>query len=76
MGSEMCIRDRLRGANNGVYSRLTSDYSNLAIIASGGVGSREDLDSLVETGVEGVILGKAIYEGKVSLKELSNFTGN
>ncbi len=39
------------------------------IIASGGVGSLEDIKSLVPTGVEGVIVGKALYAGKVSLPE-------
>ena len=40
-----------------------------AIIASGGVGSFEDIESLRVTGCEGVIVGKAIYEGKVRLEQ-------
>ena len=39
------------------------------VIASGGIGSLRDLDKLSKTGVSGVIVGKALYEGKFSLKE-------
>ena len=42
---------------------------NLPIIASGGVASLKDLVSLKETGVEGVIVGAAIYEKKFTFKE-------
>jgi phosphoribosylformimino-5-aminoimidazole carboxamide ribotide isomerase len=43
---------------------------NVPVIASGGISSKEDIEKLKETGVEGCILGKALYEGKVSLKDL------
>jgi phosphoribosylformimino-5-aminoimidazole carboxamide ribotide isomerase len=45
----------------------------IKLIASGGVSKISDLPILSMLGCEGVIIGKAIYENKVSLKDLSNF---
>jgi phosphoribosylformimino-5-aminoimidazole carboxamide ribotide isomerase len=42
------------------------------LIASGGVSCLDDLHELKRIGVDGVIVGKAIYEGKISLEELTN----
>ena len=42
---------------------------NADIIASGGIGSLEHIKSLVPTGVEGVIVGRALYTGNVDLSE-------
>ncbi len=40
------------------------------VIASGGISSKEDIEKLKETGVEGCIVGKALYEGKITLEEI------
>ena len=45
--------------------------ANVKLIASGGVSSIDDLIKAKELGCEGAILGKAIYEGKIQLKDLS-----
>jgi phosphoribosylformimino-5-aminoimidazole carboxamide ribotide isomerase len=45
------------------------------IIASGGISSMEDILKLNEMGVPGVITGKAIYENKITLKEIGRFLG-
>ena len=45
--------------------------NSINLIASGGVSSIQDLINLKEIGCEGAIVGKAIYEGNVTLKELS-----
>ncbi|HQS56018.1 MAG TPA: HisA/HisF-related TIM barrel protein [Sediminibacterium sp.] len=42
-------------------------------MASGGVSSMEDLNALKAIGCSGAIVGKAIYEGRISLTELNNF---
>lgn len=63
----------LSGPSIPLYKKLISEFPNLKIIASGGVGSLTDLDQLKLVGVEGVIIGKAIYENKVCLKELQNY---
>ena len=43
---------------------------DLKLIASGGVTTLDDIKALEELGCEGVIIGKAIYEGRVNLKDL------
>jgi phosphoribosylformimino-5-aminoimidazole carboxamide ribotide isomerase len=48
---------------------------NVAVIASGGVSTKEDIEKLKETGAEGCIVGKALYEGKVSLTEITAQNG-
>ena len=44
-------------------------YPNARIVAAGGIGSIGDLAALKETGVEGAVIGKALYEGRFTLKE-------
>ena len=44
-------------------------YSNVKIVAAGGIGSIGDLVALKEIGVEGAVIGKALYEGRFTLKE-------
>ena len=47
-------------------------FPELHFIASGGVSGMQDLDALRQAGCKGVIIGKAIYEGKISTKELGS----
>jgi phosphoribosylformimino-5-aminoimidazole carboxamide ribotide isomerase len=47
-----------------------SDGQSIKLIASGGVSSIDDINALEELGCEGVIIGKALYENKISLREL------
>lgn len=63
----------LEGPNIGLYKKLINRFPKLKIVASGGVSSIEDLKELKYTKVYGVIIGKAIYEGKLKLDELKNF---
>lgn len=60
----------LQGTSNELYKEIISK-SNVKLIASGGVASMKDLELVKELGCEGAILGKAIYEGNITLKELS-----
>ncbi len=62
----------LQGPNMALYSSLLERFPTLRLIASGGVSSVEDLHRLQATGVDGVIVGKAIYEGKVALEALGS----
>jgi phosphoribosylformimino-5-aminoimidazole carboxamide ribotide isomerase len=62
----------LTGPNVNLYKKLIASFPNLKLIASGGVSSMQDLTNLNNTGVDGVIVGKAIYENKVSLEELTS----
>jgi len=59
----------LAGPSNELYKEILSE-TQISLIASGGVSSLSDLYQLIEIGCEGAIVGKAIYEGKISLKEL------
>jgi phosphoribosylformimino-5-aminoimidazole carboxamide ribotide isomerase len=45
-------------------------YPELHLIASGGVSSKEDIEALDAAGIPAVVFGKAIYEGRIDLKEL------
>lgn len=63
----------LSGPNTGLYERMLAQFPALKLIASGGVSGMDDLKKLREIGVEGVIVGKAIYERRVTLKELQEF---
>lgn len=59
----------LQGASNELYKEIL-EKTNVKLIASGGVSSMDDLIALKELGCEGVIIGKAIYEGRIKLNEL------
>jgi phosphoribosylformimino-5-aminoimidazole carboxamide ribotide isomerase len=59
----------LSGTSNELYKEI-SEKTNVKLIASGGVSCFDDLLTLQEIGCEGAIIGKAIYEGKITLKEL------
>ncbi|WP_299109594.1 1-(5-phosphoribosyl)-5-[(5-phosphoribosylamino)methylideneamino]imidazole-4-carboxamide isomerase [uncultured Tenacibaculum sp.] len=59
----------LQGTSNNLYEEILKN-SKVNLIASGGVSNIEDLYKVKEIGCEGVIIGKAIYEGRITLKEL------
>ncbi len=65
----------LEGPATELYESILKQNPNLNLIASGGVSSIEDLRELQSTGCEGAILGKAIYEHRIDLKDLSVFMG-
>ncbi len=60
----------LQGPSFEIYRELKNEFPEIGIIASGGVSSLEDIVKLYETGVDGVIAGKAFYENKISYSEL------
>ena len=60
----------LEGPNFGLYKKLKKRFPGLKIIASGGVSSMNDVKELEYIKVDGIIIGKAYYEGKITLKEL------
>ena len=60
----------LQGPSFDLYRNLQDRSPKLNIIASGGVSNMSDLEILADMGLFGVIVGKAIYEGRVTLKEL------
>ncbi len=61
----------LQGPSIDLYKDILNVFPNLYLIASGGVSCFQDILDLEKSGVPAVILGKAIYENRVTLKELS-----
>lgn len=66
----------LEGPSFDLYKRILNDVKGIKLIASGGISKFSELPQLVEMGCEGVIVGKAIYENRISLKELEQFILN
>jgi phosphoribosylformimino-5-aminoimidazole carboxamide ribotide isomerase len=64
---------RLEGPSIELYRSLIEKNNKLQLIASGGVSSMKDLEDLRAIGCAGAIVGKAIYEGRISIYDLSRF---
>lgn len=63
---------KLEGPSTELYQKIIQRFPKLHFIASGGVACLEDLEELKRIGCQGVIIGKAIYEGKIDLADLKN----
>ena len=66
----------LEGPSFELYKDILSSCKNAKLIASGGISTFDELPKLAELGCEGTIIGKAIYEGRITLKQLENFILN
>ena len=64
---------RLEGPSIKLYQSLIQLFPNLKLVASGGVSSLQDLEALDAIGCAGAIVGKAIYENRISLASLQQF---
>lgn len=60
----------LQGPAVTLYKEVMKAYPQLHLIASGGVSQKEDIEELEREGIPAVVFGKAIYEGRIDLKEL------
>lgn len=63
----------LEGPSTELYKNIVQKFPALHFVASGGVSSLDDVYALQEIGCKGVIIGKAIYEGRVQLQDLKTF---
>jgi phosphoribosylformimino-5-aminoimidazole carboxamide ribotide isomerase len=63
----------LQGTSTELYKKLLGAFPQLHLIASGGVSVIDDVDELNTIGCSGVIIGKALYEGKIQLSELKKY---
>ncbi len=63
----------LQGPSIELYKKMQEKFPNLHIIASGGVSIMQDIINLDEMQIFGVIVGKAIYENRISLKEIEKY---
>ena len=59
----------LQGANTALYRELHAAYPGLNIQASGGIGSLDHIRALDGSGVSGIIIGRALLDGRITLKE-------
>lgn len=64
---------KLEGPSTALYKNIVEKFPALHFIASGGVSSLNDIDQLQEVGCKGVIIGKALYEGNITLPQLTQF---
>ncbi|WP_353722279.1 1-(5-phosphoribosyl)-5-[(5-phosphoribosylamino)methylideneamino]imidazole-4-carboxamide isomerase [Dyadobacter sp. 676] len=64
----------LQGPSFDLYKNLQEKCPDLNIIASGGIAGIEDVEKLAEMNIYGVIIGKAIYENRISLADLQRFS--
>ncbi|MGA9638800.1 1-(5-phosphoribosyl)-5-[(5-phosphoribosylamino)methylideneamino]imidazole-4-carboxamide isomerase [Flavobacterium sp.] len=63
----------LEGPSFDLYAKILAQAEGLKLIASGGISTFDELPRLAEIGCEGTIIGKAIYEGRISLKQLEQY---
>ncbi len=66
----------LQGPSFSLYEGIKSKFPQLQLIASGGVSSIQDIHHLQRIGCSGVIIGKALYEGKITLAQLQSLNTN
>ena len=62
----------LQGPSFDLYQKILSE-TEVKLIASGGISQFDELPRLADMGCEGTIIGKAIYENRISLKQLEQF---
>ncbi len=62
----------MEGPSTELYRQIMEAYPDLHLIASGGVSCLDDILRLDEAGIPAVVFGKALYEGRITLKELSS----
>ena len=82
----MCIRDSicteisrdgmLAGSAVELYRQLMERFPQVIFTSSGGIGSLADVEEVAAAGVPRVIVGKALYEGRVTLEQLRPFAGD
>lgn len=71
--TDIALDGMLEGPSLQTYIRIKEEMGPLHLIASGGISQMEDIEKLDEAGLEGVIVGKAIYENRIPLKELETY---
>ncbi len=63
----------LEGPSFELYQRILENTPKIKLIASGGISTFDEIPKLADMNCEGVIIGKAIYENRISLKQLENY---
>ncbi len=63
----------LQGPATDLYKKILNEHPSVDLIASGGITTLKEIEELRETGCSGAIIGKAIYENRITLKDLKRF---
>jgi phosphoribosylformimino-5-aminoimidazole carboxamide ribotide isomerase len=63
----------MQGPAVDLYRQLRQQFKDIYLMASGGISAMSDLEELTEIGIDGAIIGSALYERKISFKELQKF---
>ncbi|MBL7724649.1 MAG: 1-(5-phosphoribosyl)-5-[(5-phosphoribosylamino)methylideneamino]imidazole-4-carboxamide isomerase [Chitinophagaceae bacterium] len=63
----------LQGTAIDLYKKILNEHPSIDLIASGGITAVSELDELRQAGCDGAIIGKAIYENRISLNDLKRF---
>ena len=63
----------LQGPATDLYKKIMNEHPSIDLIASGGIAALKEIEELREAGCSGAIIGKAIYENRVSLNDLKRF---
>ena len=63
----------LEGPSLETYRKIKKELGSLCLVASGGISHIRDIEQLDHDGIDGVVVGKAIYEGRIPLKELEKY---
>ena len=63
----------LQGPSIALYKEIMQEYPEMHLIASGGVSCLQDIIALEEAGIPAVVFGKALYEGRITMKDLIRF---
>ena len=66
----------MQGPSTDLYKEILKTFPKLHLIASGGVSCYDDLLTLRDAGCSGAIIGKAFYEGKITMQQVDNFLKN
>ena len=63
----------LQGPSTDLYKEIAGHFPNMYLIASGGISSMKDIETLNDENIPAVIFGKAIYEGNITLSDIEKF---
>ncbi|MFH0759635.1 MAG: 1-(5-phosphoribosyl)-5-[(5-phosphoribosylamino)methylideneamino]imidazole-4-carboxamide isomerase [Bacteroidota bacterium] len=71
--TDIALDGMLQGPSMKRYEKIKAEFRSLCLIASGGISRMEDIVNLDQAGIDGVIVGKAIYESRIPLKTLEEY---
>lgn len=76
ISTDISVDGCLSGPSVALYRHLLGRFPQIRVVASGGVASMEDVRALDAAGVPAVVVGKAIYEGHITMEELAEWSQN